>query len=217
MFFQVFVYLVLPGSFRVSPYSPLPLISKEGRDHKFLLLGIACAGTAIGRRVAAELLLKTFLQASAVRAGALSRTAENSIGREHILVADSGGNNGNITGIRVAVIIHGAKDDVDIFTGLFLNIACCIRSVCQGNISGDIDDDIRRSVYSRLEQRALNCHTDSIGSLGFALAITDSDMRHALVAHDGLDIRKVEVDDRGHVDQVCDSLYKPAAGPHRPS
>ena len=32
-------------------------------------------------------------------------------------------------------------------------------------------------------------------------------MRHALVAHDGLDIRKVEVDDRGHVDQVCDPLY----------
>ena len=45
-----------------------------------------------------------------------------------------------------------------------------------------------------------------VSSSGLSLALADADMCDALVLHDRLDIREVQIDDGGQIDQVRDAL-----------
>ena len=115
---------------------------------------------------------------------------------------------GNAAVVRLIGIIHRAEDNVDIVACDLTHIVNRIGSVKHGNIAGYVDDDVGRACDRRLQKRAFHGCLDRNHSLILALSFADADVRNALVAHNGLHIRKVQIDDCGHIDQVGNPLHR---------
>ena len=58
------------------------------------------------------------------------------------LVFQTGSNNRNGATVGLGLIIHGTEDNIYIVSCQLLNIACRIGSICQGNVTGNIDDNM---------------------------------------------------------------------------
>ena len=58
------------------------------------------------------------------------------------LVFQTGSDHGDRTAIGLGLIIHGTEDNIYIVSCQLLNIACRIGSICQGNVTGNIDDNM---------------------------------------------------------------------------
>lgn len=58
------------------------------------------------------------------------------------LVFQTGSNNRNGSTVGLGLIIHGTEDNIYIVSCQLLNIACRIGSICQGNVAGNIDDNM---------------------------------------------------------------------------
>ena len=107
----------------------------------------------------------------------------------HILV-DARAEN-NVRGIIHDALYQGARR-TDLFIGKI-------------SAADNVDDDARRALDGRFEQRAVHGETDGLDHSVFALGDTDAHVRQALVLQNGFDVGKVEVDERGFDDQFGDA------------
>ena len=79
----------------------------------------------------------------------------------------------------------------------------------------DVEDDARRALDGRLEQRAVDGEAHRLHDAVFALGNAHAHVRKAAVLQDGLDVRKVEVDEGGRDDEVgnaADTLLQDFVG-----
>ena len=109
-------------------------------------------------------------------------------------------NDGNRSLIGHGLIVLRTEDDVGIVACEILYIACRIIRIHKRNITGNIDDDVGSTVDGCLKQRAGNCKLDCLDRLVVSLGITDTDVSHTLVLHDGRHICEIEVDECRQVD-----------------
>ena len=58
-----------------------------------------------------------------------------------------------------------------------------------------------------LKKRRCNGKFHCLDCFLIAIGITDTDMCHTLVLHNGLHIGKIQIDKCRQIDQICDSLY----------
>ena len=123
-------------------------------------------------------------------------------------VLQSCGYDRNRAAVRLGLIIHGTENNIDILPGETLHKVCRIAGIRQGNITGYIKYDIRGTADGGFQKRALHGHFHGHECLVVTLALADTDMCDTLVLHDSLDVRKIQVDDSGQIDQVRDTLNR---------
>ena len=120
----------------------------------------------------------------------------------------AGGHNGDAHLIAQALIKGSTPDDVGIGMGALGDHAGSGLDILQTNVGagGDVDDDAARTGDAGLQQRAGDGSLGGVLGLAGALGNADTHVGKAGVLHDGADIREVEVDEGGDVDQAGDAL-----------
>ena len=63
-----------------------------------------------------------------------------------------------------------------------------------------------RTGNRRLKQRTCHSLFYSLKRLVVSSSMSDTDVSNALVDHNGLDIRKIKVDQRRYIDEICNAL-----------
>ena len=123
-----------------------------------------------------------------------------------LLLFDAGCNYGDGNLILCIFIVHCTEDDVGILSYQLFHIGSRIICLNQADVSGDIDDNIRSTFDCALQKRRRNGSLHSFNSLVITLCSTDTHMGNTLVLHDRGNIRKVQVNQSGHVNQIRNSL-----------
>ena len=122
-------------------------------------------------------------------------------------LVETGCDDGNRALILRVLIIHRAEDDVGVIARHLLHIARRFICLDEADVTRDIDDDIACAVNRGLKQRGRAGNLDCLERLVVAVRLADTDVSDALVGHDRLHIRKVEVDETRHIDEIRDALH----------
>ena len=113
---------------------------------------------------------------------------------------------GNRRLICPGIVIHRAENDIRVFSRKILYIFGRIGRIHQSNITGHIDNDMRRTGNRRLKQRTGNRLLYCLQRFVIAASLSDTDMRDTLIRHNSLNIGKIQVNQRRYVDQICNAL-----------
>ena len=118
------------------------------------------------------------------------------------------GNYRNGSLIRHILIKFCTKYNIGIVPCQILDIACRIIGIHKGDIPGNIDNDMGSTGDGCLQKWTCNGKFHRLNSLVVPVCTSDSDMCHTLVLHNGLHIRKIQVDKCGNINQIRNTLHR---------
>ena len=124
-----------------------------------------------------------------------------------LLEIESGGDDGHREHAAHRVIDVRSEDDIRIGRGEISDARGCSVDFLKRHLarSGDREDDPRGLLDGEIDERRRDRGDGGVARAGLALGGADAHEREARVAHDGLDVCKVDVDQAGLDDEVGDA------------
>ncbi len=128
---------------------------------------------------------------------------------DFIRIVEARRDDGDAHGVAERVVDGRAEDDVGVDVRRLLDGHRCLADLVHREVLGrarDIEQDAARAVDARLEQRGVGGCLGGVDGGVLTGGLADAHECGAGVAHDGLDVREVEVNHARHRDEIRDAL-----------